>query len=178
MAVDATEIQSKSAAYHESAHIIVACVHGLPINPKGICITNFASGRALFRGASDGIAVSPSEVDKVVIALFAGGIAQARISGGMQDACAGDNARIQELLEAHYPDAEERKVKRDLLLACAREAVQENWVLIEKTAERLWSKPWQSKNLHHPWPQEKRLSAEELASLVDPLVISIDETAE
>lgn len=54
------------------------------------------------------MAVPSAEVDRVVIALFAGGIAHRRIHQEIKDACEGDEGRIKrikELLEAHYPDS-------------------------------------------------------------------------
>src|SRR5216110_236977 len=105
MAVDAGDEHCRAAGYHESAHIVIACHLGLPISPKGIYIDNFAQGRAWFRGATDGVAVPSADVDRVVIALLAGGIAHRRILQEIKDACAGDDGRIEELLEAHNSDS-------------------------------------------------------------------------
>jgi len=104
MAVDAGDDHCRAAGYHESAHLVIACDLGLPISPKGIYINNFAEGRVWFWGATDGVPVSSADVDSVVIALFAGGIAHRRILHEIRDACAGDDVRIKELLEAHHPD--------------------------------------------------------------------------
>jgi hypothetical protein len=178
MAIDAGDEHCRAAGYHESAHIVIACDQGLPISPKGIYIDNFAQGRAWFRGATDGVAVPAADVDKVVTALFAGGIAHRRILQEIKGACAGDDGRIKQLLEAHNPDSKIRNEKHEQLLARAEETVDQQWGVISRVAEALWSKPWRPKNPHQQWPKEKALSASELVLIVAPVVPVIDESAD
>jgi hypothetical protein len=141
MAVDGGDERCRAAGYRESAHIVIACHLGLPISPKGIYINNFAQGRAWFRGATDGVTVPSGDVDRVVIALFAGRIAHRRILQEIENACAGDDGRIKELLEAHNPDSKTCQEKHEQLLARAKETVDEQWGIISRVAEELWSKP-------------------------------------
>lgn len=178
MAVDAGDEHCRAAAYHESAHIVTACDLGLPISPKGIYINNFAQGRAWFSGATDGVAVPSADVDRVVIALFAGGIAHRRILQETKDACAGDDGRIKELLEAHNLDLKTRQEKHEQLLVRAKDTVDQQWGVISRVAEELWSKPWLPKNPHREWPKEKALSASELVPIVAPVVPVIDESVD
>jgi hypothetical protein len=83
-------------------------------------------------------------------------------------------------LEAHSIDLEARqmKLKREQLLARAKEMVDESWQAIERAAETLWSKPWQPKHPHRQLIKGKSLSGSELVPIVAPLHVVIDESIE
>jgi hypothetical protein len=176
--VDAGDEHCKAAAYHESAHIVVACLLGLPISPNGIYINNFAEGRAWFKGATDGVALPSTEVHQVVIALLAGGVAHRRVHRNLQDACKGDDWRIKEILESHFPDSETRREMEHQFQAQALEFVDAHWEVIARVAEALWGKSWRPKYQHRHWPKEKALSASELVTLIDHVPVLIDEYLE
>jgi len=178
MAADAGDAHCRAAAYHESAHIVVACEQGLSISPKGIFINNFAEGRAWFNGATDGSEVPFAELDKVLIALFSGGIAHSRMQTEMRDACKGDDWRIDHLLKRYYADLTARQQKREQLLARATKLVTDLWDTIARVAEELWSKPWKPKNQHREWPKEKTLPAIELEPLIGQIAVVISEDVE
>jgi len=124
----------KAAAYHESAHIVIACQRGLPINPKGICIDDSAWGCAYFKGAAFDIDVISTGVPEVVVALFAGGTAQSRVYNNVDvlDACISDERRIEEILVVHFPDPTMRHRMEDQLRASAGKMVDTHWEAIER----------------------------------------------
>jgi len=176
MAGDADDQNCRATAYHESGHIVIACALGLRVSPKGIRIDNFAAGRAWFSGSTDGTPVPASDVDAVVLALFAGGLVSESIEGYRESANEGDEARIRELLEAHSaPNTLSARYKE--LRARASEMVKTHWSAIENVADSLWGQPWVSPP-HRLWPKEKALSANSLLPLIAPIAVAIDEFAE
>jgi hypothetical protein len=175
VAAEAGDERCRVAAFHEAGHIVVACCRGLAISPRGICIDNFGGGRAWFEGATDGEDVASCAVDNVIVALFAGCVAHRKVSENVGDACQGDEDRITELLEKHYPDPSTRAIKHHALRETSGHFVAENWSMISNIAEALWAKPWRAKHPNRDWPQEKKLSAEELGPLVVPMVPVVDD---
>jgi hypothetical protein len=175
MPLHADDICCRAAAYHESAHIFIACFLGLPVNPKGIRIDGFANGTAWFRGATDDSVVACAEVGKVVLALFAGRIAHSRVFANVQDACRGDERRIEELMDAHRNHPEASQIDLELLRGRAQELVGVHWHAIERIAESLWNKPWEAKPRHQSLRKEKALSGSELVPIVAPIHVVIDE---
>jgi hypothetical protein len=178
MTLGADDDTCRAAAYHESAHLVIACVAGLPIHPKGISIDGFANGRTHFKGSTDNTAVSSEDVDNVVIALLAGGLAHCRMHGNVKAAVSGDEQRIAEILETHIADPAARQEKREQLRAHAKDMVDEHWQTIENLAQALWSKSWQPRYPHRHLLKEKALTGIEIAPIVVPLPVVLDDTVE
>ena len=178
MKIDATDPANRAAAYHEAGHIVIACALGLPVGLEGIRINSFANGQAWFWGSTDGVAVSPSQVDAVVTALFAGGIVHQRIGSFWQGAVAGDEWRINDLLNTLHPDIDMRQEEYKRLKARTEELVGEHWTTIANVADALWDLPWVSKNAHSELPKEKILNGSELVEILAPLAVVIDANME
>lgn len=101
MSLWADDMTREAAAIREAAHIVVARVLGLAIGPKGISIDGQAWGFAHFQGADAGTEVAYGDVERVVIALLAGGAAHKRKKCDVKIETAGDEKRIAELFESH-----------------------------------------------------------------------------
>jgi hypothetical protein len=175
VAADAGDERCRVAAFHEAGHIVIACCVGLAISPRGIYVNNFAEGRAWFEGATDGEEVASTAVDNVIVALLAGCVAHGTMSEDVGDACQGDEDRIKELLEKHYPEPCARAAKEQALRKTSKHIVGDNWSEISSVAEALWATEWRSKHPNRSWPQEKKLSAEDLRPLVAPMVLVVDD---
>ena len=178
MKIDATDSQNRAAAYHEASHVVIACVLGLPIGSKGARIDSFANGQAWFWGATEGVAVPPSKVEAVVIALFAGGTAHQIVGSFSQGAIAGDEWRIKDLLKAVCPNDELREEKYKRLKERSDDVVNEHWATIAVLAEALWALPWVPRNVSRELPKDKMLKGSEIATILAPLAVVIDEYME
>lgn len=178
MAIHANDERCRAAAYHESAHIVIACFLGLPISPKGVCIDGFANGQAWFMGSTEDTEVALEEFDKVVKTLCAGAIAHRRLHCDIEVARIGDDRRIDQLFDDHGISSEERESMRNQLSDTAQEIVDEHWQEIKIVAEALWCKPWRYEPAHQSLLKWKRLNGSELQKILAHVPVVVDEKTE
>jgi len=136
---------ARSAAYHETGHMVAAVLQGLPLRDAGIHIDLEGSGVSYYCHRLPGNQVT-SEIDtvereKTTIAIYAAWVAQKKHFPDCEDGDSWESDRtvVTGLLRELKPASP--KVTQRMLWERAEQLVQANWPTIEGLALDLLAKP-------------------------------------
>lgn len=163
----------ESCAYHESAHIVIAAVQGLPLKQRGLRIDQMGCGLACYHFKTpDGLKElgENKEREKTIRATNAGYIAQCKFYPGCpySGACH-DRDHAMLLLDEMYSDRRIWFDARDQLNKETGELIDKHWDAISRMAQTLWNKPWQ-----HQAEAERRWSLQLMQkSMEGPEIVNL-----
>jgi hypothetical protein len=166
--------RTRSAAYHEAAHVVIAAVQGIPLTNKGIHLDKWGNGVAhyLFRYPDGSTNVgSETEREKTIIATFSGWTAQNKVYAGPPGGAFYDIEHANALLNGMYPEGSEIWwSERARLCRESDRLVDLHWAAIASVALALWSKPEIPKTPalgeRSPELTEKYLSVDEIVEIL------------
>lgn len=170
------EMYVESAAYHESAHIVVAVAQKIPLRSGGVHIDPRGCGIAYYwYRQPDGSTNIGSEVEreKTIISSYAGLIAQQKFYPNCRPAGAWcDTDQATKLLEEMHANRDDFFAAQERLGAESRRLVEKHWDAITALAKALWAKEWSPKpprEKEKPWSPhslEKRIDGQEIITLL------------